>query len=424
MLDRIREGIKKFVSKLFIDEAAINELVREIQRALLLADVDLHVVRELSQRLKERLKQASKDEALRIVYEEIVNIVGEGKQISITPPFRILLVGLFGSGKTTTAAKLAKFWQKRGYKVALLGLDTFRPAAPDQLLQLGQKIGVPVFIDKSQKDPVAIIRKFEDELKKFDIIIADSSGRDALNEEMKQEIIAIKEAFKPNLTLLVFSADIGQNARLQAEAFNQAVGIDGVIITKMDGSAKGGGALVACKIANAPIYFIGVGEHLDDIEEFDAPGFVSRLLGMGDIKALIKKAEEIKPEVEDLEEKFLAGKFNLLDLYKQLEAMSKMGPLSKIMQLIPGAALLPKEMLNVQQEKLKRFKVIMDSMTKEELENPEIINASRMQRIAKGAGVSVADVKELLNYYKQMKLMIKRLNMRDLRKLAKRFGLS
>lgn len=432
--EALKSSMKKFIQAIFIDEKTLNQFVNEIQRALLQSDVAVDLVFEISENIKKRAKEeigkgeVAKEYIIKIVYEELVKILGEkGHKIQITEkPFKILLIGLFGNGKTTTAAKIAKFFKKRGYNVCLLALDTFRPAAYEQLVQLGKQINVNVFGDPDEKNAVNIIKKYENEIKKYDIVIADSSGRDALKQDMIDEIKAVENALKPQEILLVQGADIGQGAKEQATAFKNALNITGVVLTKMDGTAKGGGAITACSIAGAPIKFIGTGEKIDDLEEFEPKRFVSRLLGLGDIETLLEKAKEIAEEKtpdKELEKRIMSGKFNLLDFKAQLEAMSKMGPLSKIIDMLPGFGMagIPKEMLSVQQDKLKKFKVIMDSMTKEELEHPEIIKSSRIERIAKGSGTSVSDVKELLKQYEQIKKLMKGLKGKDIQKLAKRF---
>ena len=432
--EALKSSMKKFIQSIFIDEKTLNQFVNEIQRALLQSDVAVDLVFKISENIKKRAKEeigkgeVAKEYIIKIVYEELVKILGEkGHKIQITEkPFKILLIGLFGNGKTTTAAKIAKFFKKRGYNVCLLALDTFRPAAYEQLVQLGKQINVNVFGDPDEKNAVNIIKKYENEIKKYDIVIADSSGRDALKQDMIDEIKAVENALKPQEILLVQGADIGQGAKEQATAFKNALNITGVVLTKMDGTAKGGGAITACSIAGAPIKFIGTGEKIDDLEEFEPKRFVSRLLGLGDIETLLEKAKEIAEEKapdKELEKRIMSGKFNLLDFKAQLEAMSKMGPLSKIIDMLPGFGMagIPKEMLSVQQDKLKKFKVIMDSMTKEELEHPEIIKSSRIERIAKGSGTSVSDVKELLKQYEQIKKLMKGLKGKDIQKLAKRF---
>jgi len=433
--EALRNSMRKFVSSIFLDEKTLNQFVNEIQRALLQSDVAVDLVFQISENIKKRAKEeigkgeVAKEYIVKIVYEELVKILGEkGHKIEITKkPFKILLIGLFGNGKTTTAAKIAKFFKKRGNKVCLLALDTFRPAAFEQLTQLGKQINVPVFGDPSKKNPVDVIREFENEINKYDIVIADSSGRDALKQDMIDEITAVRDALKPDEILLVQGADIGQGAKEQATAFKKALNITGVVLTKMDGTAKGGGAITACAIAGAPIKFIGTGERIDDIEEFEPKRFVSRLLGMGDIESLLEKAKEIAEEKapdKEMEKRLMSGKFNLLDFKVQLEAMSKMGPLSKIIDMLPGMGMagIPKDMLNIQQEKLKKFKVIMDSMTKEELENPDIIKSSRINRIAKGSGTQPSEVRELLKQFNQIKKLMKGLKGKDIQKLAKRLG--
>jgi len=429
--DSLKEGIRKLISKIVVDESALNEFLKDIQRALIQADVDVKLVFDLTNKIRERVKKEkafnAREQLVRILYEELVSLLGgEGHKINIDEkPFKILLVGLFGNGKTTTAGKIAKFFKKRGNKVGLLCLDTFRAGAYEQLQQLAEKVNVKFFGIKGEKDPEKIIKKFEDEFPKFDIIIADSAGRTVLDEDLKREILKIERKFKPNEILLVLGGDIGQAAREQSQAFKEALNISGVIVTKLDGTAKGGGALTACSLTNSPVKFIGVGEHLDDIEEFEPKKFVSRMLGMGDLETLLEKAKEAMDErkMEELGKKMLKGKFNLIDLYEQLEAVKKMGSLTKIISMIPGLPLmkLPKDVLNLQQEKLKKFKYIMDSMTREELENPNIISGTRVERIAKGSGTSVQDVRDLLTQYKQMKKLMKGFGGRNLKKLMKQF---
>jgi len=391
VLEKLGSSIKNTLSKIakaiFVDEKLINELVKDIQRALLQADVNVKLVFDLSNKIKERaLKQETpagltkKEYLVKIVYEELVNFVGkeEGKIEIKKKPTKIMLVGLFGSGKTTQAGKLAKFYTKRGYKVALVGLDTHRPAAMDQIEQIAKKASVPVFLDKKEKNPLNILKKFEKEFNKYNIIIIDTSGRDALSKDLIEEIKKINNTIKPEENLLVISADIGQAAQKQAQAFHESCGVTGVIVTKMDGTAKAGGALTACATTDAKIKFIGVGEKLGDLEVFRPEGFISRLLGMGDLEALLEKAEQAisKEDAEDLGKRFLKGDFNLIDLYEQMQAMRKMGPLNKITEMIPGFSQLkmPKDLLKVQEGKLKKWRFIMDSMSREELEDPDIIS--------------------------------------------------
>ena len=425
VLEKLSESLKgtlqKIAKSIFVDEKLINELIKDIQKALLQSDVNVKLAFDLTQKIKERaLKEepakglTKKEQLINIVYDELVKFLGGEKSelnISEKKPAKIMLVGLFGSGKTTTAGKLAKHFLKRGNKVALVGLDVHRPAAMTQLEQVAKQVNVPFFIDKKTKDPIKIYKSFEDELKKFDVVIVDTAGRDALSNDLINEIKDVNNLVKANENLLVISADIGQAAQKQAEAFHQSCGITGVIVTKMDGTAKGGGALTACAVTKAPIKFIGVGEKLDDFESFNPQGFVGRILGMGDIEALLEKAKEAitEEEAQDLEKKLLKGEFSLIDLYQQMEAMSKMGSLSKIMEMIPGMGQIkmPKDMLQVQEGKLVKWKHAMNSMTKHELEDPEIIDASRIERIAKGSGISTSDIRELIKQYRQGKKMMK-----------------
>lgn len=416
----LRATLEKIAKSVFVDEKLINELVKDIQRALLAADVDVKLVLQLTEQIKQRaLKDeipsaiTKKEYLIKVVYEELVVFLGEEEgKLSITKkPTKIMLVGLFGSGKTTQAAKLAKYFQKLGNKVALIQTDFYRPAAFEQLKQLASQINVPVFGNKDVKDAVKIYKEFEEKLSKFDVVIVDTAGRGALNNELIKELHELSKVVKPDENLLVLSADIGQAAEKQATAFNESCKVTGVIVTKLDGTAKGGGALIACSVTGAKVMFIGVGEKIDDLEKFKPKNFVGKMLGMGDLEALLEKAKDAIDEdkAEDLGKRFLKGEFNLVDLYEQMQAMSKMGPLSKVVEMIPGFSQfkLPKDALQVQEGKLKKWRHAMDSMTKEELENPDIIAGSRVERIAKGSGLEVSDVRELLKQYKQSKKLAK-----------------
>ncbi len=419
--DSLKNTLKKIAKSIFVDERLVNELVKDIQRSLLQADVNVQLVFDLSKSIKKRAldekspkKISPKEHLINIVYEELVKFLGSEKaeiKIEKKKPFKIMMVGLFGSGKTTTIGKLANHYKKRGYKVATLGLDVHRPAAPEQLKQISESLDIPVFIEKGEKDPIKIYKKYEKEFSKYDILLIDTAGRDALSKDLIEEIELLNRTIKPDERLLVISADIGQAAQKQALQFHESCQITGVVITKMDGTAKGGGALSACAVTHAPIKFIGVGEKIDDIEEFNPKGFVGRLLGMGDLEALLEKAKEAisEEDAKDLGKKFLKGDFNFLDLYDQMRAVRKMGPLSKILDLIPGAGSLniPKDVLNIQDSKLEVWKFIFQSCTKEELENPDIITRERIDRISKGSGRSASEIRELLKMYRQSKKMMK-----------------
>ncbi len=424
VLDKLGESLKNTLSKIaksmFVDEKLIDELVKDIQRALLSSDVNVKLVFDLSKIIKERaLKEkppagvTQKEYLIKIVYEELVKLMGgEGAKIEINEkPFRIMMLGLIGSGKTTTIGKIAKYYTKRGFKVCALGLDVYRPAAMDQLDQVCKHINVPCFIEKKEKNPVKIYNNYKEELNKYEIVIIDTAGRHALDSDLIREIEELNSVIEPNENLLVISADIGQTAETQAKVFHDSCKITGVAVTKLDGTAKGGGAISACAVSGAPIKFIGIGEKVDDLETFNPKGFVSRILGMGDIELLLEKANEAinEKEAKELSKRLVKGEFNFIDLYEQMETMSKMGPLSKITELIPGFSNvnIPKDMLDVHEDKLKKWKFILQSCTKEELENPEIIESSRIDRITKGSGTSVEEIRQLLKQYKQSKKIMK-----------------
>ncbi|MEK6950738.1 MAG: signal recognition particle receptor subunit alpha [Nanoarchaeota archaeon] len=439
VLSQLSESLKSTLSKitkaLFVDEKLINELVKEIQRALLQSDTNVQLVLTLTNKIKQRAKEEPKagltkrEQLITIVYEELTNFLGqEQHDIKISKkPTQIMLVGLFGSGKTTQAGKLAKFYKKRGYKVAVMQTDTWRPAAYEQLQQLAKGVGVEFLGIKKEKDPVIIYQSFEKRLNDYDIVILDTAGRDALSEELIAELNQLNAAVKADERLLVISADLGQAAQKQAQAFHDACNVSGVMVTKLEGTAKGGGALSACAVTKAPIVFIGIGEKIEDLEPFHPQRFVSRLLGLGDLESLLEKAREAVTEeqAKDVEQKFLKGDFNLLDLYTQMSTLQKMGSFSKLLEMVPGMGQLklPKELLEVQEGKLEKWKHAMNSMTKEELDNPALISAERVDRIAAGSGVGVAEVREMLKQYRQSQKMMKMMKgEQDLSKLMKKMG--
>ena len=414
----LKDSIRKIAMAKRIDKHTVEELVRDIQRALIQADVKIALVKELSNRirersLKEKLTLNPREHVIKVVYEELMNIIGEGVEVPLASQ-KIMMVGLHGTGKTSSCAKLARYFKKKGLKPAVICADVYRPAASDQLRQLCDSIGVP-FYDGSDlpagKGVMDIVKAGVREFEKYDIKIIDTAGRHALEEEMIEEIREIEELIRPEQRFLVLDASIGQQASVQARAFDDAVGITGIIITKMDGTAKGGGALSAVSETNSGIAFIGTGEKVDDIEKFESDRFISRLLGMGDLKSLIEMAEESLEE-KDVDKDILKGKFTLKDLYKQLEAVRKMGPFKKIMQMMPLGGLgvdLNDEMYQITEDKLGQFRVMMDSMTEEELNDPKVIGGSRLRRIARGSGTSTAEVSALLKYHRLMQKMMKQL---------------
>lgn len=423
MLDKLSDSLKEAVRKIAmankIDKHTVDEIVRDIQRALIQADVKISLVKELSNRIRERsLKEKMvlnpREHVIKVVYEELMSILGKAVEVPLAAQ-KIMMVGLHGTGKTSTCAKLARYFQKKGLKPAVICADVYRPAASDQLRQLCDRMGVP-FYDGANlpegKGVVEIVKAGVEEFNKHDIKIIDTAGRHALEEEMIEEIRAIRAEIEPEQRILILDASIGQQASVQARAFDDAIGITGIIITKMDGTAKGGGALSAVSETNSGIAFVGTGETMNDLEKFESDRFISRLLGMGDIKTLIEMAEESLTE-EDLDAVILKGKFTLNDLYKQLEALRKMGPFKNLVQMLPLGRFgkdLKDSMYQVTEAKLKTFKVIMDSMTKEERNEPKLIGSSRVKRIARGSGTTSAEVSELIKYHKMMQKMMKSLS--------------
>lgn len=442
-LKGLREGLGAAISKIikapFLSDKLINEVIRDIQRALLKADVDVKLVLELSNKIRERVKKeepppgfTKRDLALKVIYEEILSLLGGDKRYTLEinkKPFVIMLVGIQGSGKTTSAAKLAYYLKKRGYKVGLVCADNFRPGAYDQLKQLGEKINVPVYGELNAKSSIEIAKRGVEYFKKqkFDVVIVDTAGRHKEESSLLKEMKEIADVIKPDEVMLVLDATMGKMAGIHAKAFHEVTPIGSIFLTKLDSSARGGGALAAIVNTGARIKFIGNGEKIEDIEEFDPHSFTNRLLGMGDISALVERLKDAEISTKELTEAVLSGKITLLDFKKQLEAMLKMGPLRKVFELIPGFSTLPDEVLEMGSDKMKKWLAILNSMTKEELHDPSIINKSRIRRIAKGSGVTTKDVRELLKAYKSMKKYMKTLS-RQLskgilfRKLGRRYA--
>jgi len=415
------EALKKIFRASVVDEAVIKELIRDIQRALLQADVNVQLVLDISKRIEERaLKEkvppgiSRREHVIKVVYEELTRFLGEKPvPIKVEPGARkvIMLVGIQGSGKTTAAVKLARYFQKRGLKPALICADTYRPGAYAQLQQLATRINVPVYGELNAKDPVKIafngLKHFADK----DLIIIDTAGRHKEEQELIKEMKMLEKNIKPDEVMLVIDGTIGQQAMVQAKAFNEATPIGSILVTKLDGSARGGGALSAVAATNAPIKFVGTGEKIEDIEPFIPSRFVGRLLGMGDLETLLEKVREAEVKVPEKKAKaILSGKFTLTDMYEQFEAMKGMGALRKLLKMIPGMSYnVPEEMLDTAEDRLEKWRVMIQSMTPEERENPKIFNASRIRRVARGSGTSDKEVKELLKQYVLMRRMIKTL---------------
>lgn len=425
MLEKLGNALKKATDKIsnaiFLDKNMVDGIVRELQRALIEADVSIMLVKDLSQKIRktaldEKIKGIEKKEHLiKLLHDELISILGEKKELKLKEKgqTRILMCGLYAAGKTTTTAKLGNYFQKRGKKVALVGLDVHRPAAKEQLKQLGEQNNLTVLVDMKENDAVKTWKKFEPKLKQYDLVIVDTAGRHDLDKELVKEIKELNKKIKPDETILVMPGDIGQAAKKQAEKFSESLNITGVIVSRMDSTAKGGGALTACAETKSGVYFITTGEKINDIEHFNPESFLSRLLGMGDLESLIEKIHSITDEKaqKGMQEKLMEGKISLTDVVEQVKSMNSLGGFDKLKGLIPGMgkAKIPEGMMEGQQAKIAKWEHILNSMTPYEKENPEIIKeqTSRISRIAKGAGVNNSDIKGLLKQYDMLQSMVK-----------------
>jgi signal recognition particle subunit SRP54 len=438
VLDSLGKSLRGVLQKIArgstVDEALLAEVVRDIQRALLQADVNVQLALELTQRVRRRATQekppagaSMRDFLVRIIYDEIRGILGKERPFELRPK-RILLAGLFGQGKTTTAGKLARYFQKRGVRVGLVAADVHRPAAIDQLEQLAKKVGAEFYADRSEPRAEVIVREARARFPPHLAVIVDTAGRSGIDPDLIAELQRVRAALEPEETFLVLDAAMGQTAGRSAEAFHKAVGLTGVILTKLDGSAKGGGALSAVAVSGAPIVFIGTGEHLDELEHFEPTRFVSRLLGMGDIQTLLERFEELsdKEAAEKAAKNLMSGRFSLRDMRTQLASLGEMGPFSKLMSMVPGlgAAKIDEQQMDATQVRLKRFRTILDSMTSDELDDPQVIKADRVHRIARGSGTRTQEVRALLKHYEATRKAAHGLasNRRLRRQLEKQFG--
>ena len=434
-LKSLKDALTNIIIKLnrsaYINRKLVEEVIRDLQRALIRADVNVKLVFELSKRIRDKALKAEvppgfsrKDIVIKALYDELVRLLGGERKERTLPPrgkgYVILLVGIQGSGKTTSAAKLAWYYLTHGYSVGLICADTYRPGAYEQLRQLAEKVGAPIYGFKEAKtrDPVKIAIKGVGYYRErgIDVIIIDTAGRHKDEESLMDEMRRLYSAIKPDEVMLVIDAAMGQRAGVLAKAFHENAPVGSIFIAKLDGSAKGGGALAAAASTGASVKFIGTGEKVEDIEEFEPVRFVSRLLGLGDLKTLIERFRQLETfkKTQKLTEKMLSGKLTLLDLYEYFKSIRRLGPLSKIFELIPGFSLSPLRGLDLDAygEKIDKWIAIMQSMTKEELMNPKIINRSRIARIARGSGTTPKDVRELLKTYeminKNIKLLLRR----------------
>jgi signal recognition particle subunit SRP54 len=369
---------------------------------------------ELSKKIEERaLKQKAiagltkKEHIIKIVYEELIALLGKKQDYKIPSKTRVMLIGIQGSGKTTTSVKLAKFFSKKGLKPFIIAADTYRPAAYEQLFQLAQKAQIKIYGEPETKDPLKIVRNGVKTADSADAILLDTAGRHKSEDELFTEMKKLADIFKPDEKLLVIDSNLGQSAGNQAAAFNDAIGLTGVILTKLDGSAKGGGALSAVANTEAKIRFVGLGESVNDLEIFDSERFISRILGLGDLRGLMERASEQIDE--DIVKDLLKGDITLDDLKIQIKSIRNMGPLSNILKMIPGFSMmsLPKDTMQMTEGKMDKFLFVIDSMSKKEKLDPKILNTNRINRIAKGSGTTREDVKELINYHRMMKKALK-----------------
>ena len=416
----MHSALKRLFGAGVMDENLVKELVKDIQRALLVADVDVNLVMGITKRVEKQALDENlprgvsrREHIVKVVWDTLAYFLGEkAVPLTINPgkPNLVMLVGIQGSGKTTTIGKLARYYQKRGIKTGVICADNFRPGAYSQLKQLAEMSNIPFWGDENGKDAVKLAKKGFGEMKKrgIELILLDTSGRHREETSLIKEMKSISKAVKPQEIILVIDGTLGQQAGSQAAAFKKATDIGSIVITKLDGSAKGGGALSAAAATQAPIKFIGTGEGMDAIEPFNPTKFAGRLLGMSDIKGLIEKVQEAQIEVdEDAAMRLMKGQFTLTDMMAQLKQLKKMGPIGKVMEMLGLQYKLPDNVAEIQEENLKRFEVIMSSMTKEELDNPKLLKSSRLKRIAMGSGTATRDVRDLLKQYNQMKKMMK-----------------
>lgn len=417
--NRFQDIFKKIRGHGKLSETNIKDALREVKMSLLEADVNYKVVKDFTNKISEKAIGTEvirgvnpAQQFIKLVNDELVELLG-GTSSKLTKGLRnptiIMLAGLQGAGKTTFAAKLAKFLKKQNEKLLLVGVDVYRPAAIKQLQVLGQQIGVDVYSEENSKDVVGIATRAIEKAKEINAtyMIVDTAGRLHVDEILMEELKELKKAIKPQEILLVVDAMIGQDAVNLAESFNNALSVDGVILTKLDGDTRGGAALSIKAVVGKPIKFIGVGEKLNDIEIFHPDRLVSRILGMGDVVSLVEKAQEVidENEAKSLEEKIKSQKFDLNDFLKQLQTIKRLGSLGGILKLIPG---MPKiDDLAPAEKEMRKVEAIIQSMTKEERKKPDILKASRKIRIAKGSGTDVSDVNKLLKQFEQMKSMMK-----------------
>ncbi len=429
--EKLQNTFKKLTGKGKVSEKDLKEAMREVRLALLEADVSFKVVKDFEKRVFEKAVGSSVLESLtpgqqiiKIVRDELTELMGGNVSkltVSPKPPTVYMMVGLQGAGKTTTTAKLGALLKKGGKRVLLVGCDVYRPAAIKQLEVVGGQVGCDVYADYDEKNPVNIAKKAVKncDLSKYDTIILDTAGRLHIDETLMNELVDIKNETHPAEIILVIDSMAGQDAVNVAESFNQQLGIDALILTKLDGDTRGGAALSVKAVTGKPIKFAGMGEKLTDLEPFYPDRMASRILGMGDVLSLIDKAQAAIDEKKaiELEKKIKEQTFDLNDYLEQLEQMKNMGPLENMLKLLPGVDSKALKNAKVDEKKMAHIEAIIKSMTQKERENPDIINHSRKQRIAKGSGTEVFEVNQLLKQFEQMRKMMKMFS--DPKKLKK-----
>ena len=435
--EKLQNALAKLKGKGKLTEKDIDLAMREVRLALLEADVNFKVVKDFVKSVKERAIGAEVMQSLtpgqqviKIVNEELTKLMGESEakiEFASSPPTVILICGLQGAGKTTTCGKLALNLKKKNKRPLLVACDVYRPAAIKQLEVVGQQVGVPVFTMGNKIDPVNIAKASIEHGKKHgnDVIIIDTAGRLHIDEDMMGEIEEIYKEVNPNEVLLVLDAMTGQDAVNVASTFDERLGITGIILTKLDGDARGGAALSIRAVTNKPIKFVGMGEKMDQLEPFHPDRMASRILGMGDILSLIEKAQASIDEekAKELEKKLKSANFTFDDFLDQIEQMRNLGPLDQLIGMIPGMNSKALKGLNIDERDINRIEAIIKSMTKQERENPEIIDSSRRKRIARGSGTSVQEVNKLLKQFRETKKLMKRLSgMEKTMKQRGRFG--
>lgn len=454
MLDNLRTGLRSAIKKIVrasdINEDLINSLCKDVQRALLQSDVNVKLVLEITNRIRDRAINEEpvkgltrKDHIITILYGELATLLGYSGQTiknidkSQNPEERIinfepdrqstvLMLGIQGSGKTTVTAKVARWLLKHGYSVGVIGADTWRPGALTQLRMNCSRINVEVYGDETNTNAIDIVKKGLKHFKiqNIDVIIIDTAGRHKEESSLLEEMREMRNEIHPDLVLLVIDGTIGQQAFNQAKAFHEATVVGGIIVTKLDGTAKGGGVLSASAVTGAKVMFVGTGERIDDLEVFSPTSFVGRILGMGDIKAILEMARGLELQADENQaRRLLSGKMTIEDFYAQMENVGRMG-IRNVIDNLPGMSGMVKEdQLDALEVKMEKWRFIIQSMTKDEKKNPEIVNESRRKRIARGSGLTEHEVKELVKQYNNSKTLMKQTKGRQMQGMLRKFGI-